>query len=72
MSDSRKPKHPMEGQKVPTWIRLNSVRNYIAKGMIALAADQFKLIDPERAKEPQVLAVGSELAQARRELARKR
>ena len=72
MSDLLKPKHPMEGQKLPTWIRLNNVRIFIAKGMIALATEQFKRIDPERANEPEVLAVGSELAQARRELTRKR
>ena len=67
-SDQR---HPIETRALPTWIRLENIRVCLERGMIGLAVNLFEMIDPAQAREPQVLAVGKELAKAQREIARK-
>ena len=71
MSAPQKLHCPIVNPNIPTWIRLENIRACLERGMIDLASDLFKLIDPARASEPQVLAVRLELEKARREIARK-
>ena len=63
--------HPHVSVLIPARNEESNIRACLERGMIDLASDLFKLIDPARASEPQVLAVGLELEKARREIARK-
>ena len=56
-----------KARKVPTWIRVRAVRDYIAVGMLDLAYDQLKMID---AKEQRLRAVAVQLERARRGIMR--
>jgi hypothetical protein len=70
MSAPQKLHGPSETRKVSAWLRLKNVRDCIAVGMLDLAYDQLKGIDPSESNEPSLESVTIELERARRAMAR--